>query len=389
MTALLDLTILGTSDTARGVGRYAIDLAHGLAGLGSVEPEVVAVTELPWIGLPALATDLNEAVARCIDGDGPVRSYWDWQWRLRLRLGAACRAAGAGLVHTVHAGATPLVDVGCARVTTCLDLIPLIFPKHYAGWKSGFHAGRRRLDWRRYHSADHVIAISRATADDLMRLLEVPASKITVVHLSVDHDRFRPDPLPSDRSALERLGLCDTPYVLSVGALEWRKNVPGTIDAFARARRRVPELKFVWAGRWPEQGRAEIEAFCERLGVRDAVVLTGFVSEDELAALYRGAQMLLFLSRYEGFGNPPIEAMASGCPLITGRNSSLLEVAEDAAIAVDTEDYAAAADAIVALQDEAERRRLKAAGLERARHFSNARMAAETLDVYRFVSARR
>jgi glycosyltransferase involved in cell wall biosynthesis len=120
------------------------------------------------------------------------------------------------------------------------------------------------------------------------------------------------------------------------------------------------------------------------------VKLLGYVSDQDLAALYRGATAQVFVSRAEGFGYPVIEAMACGCPVITSNRSSLIEIAEGAAVTVDPEDADAIADAIVLLADDnAERRRLSARGIERAARFSLRRMAEQTLDVYASVASPR
>jgi glycosyltransferase involved in cell wall biosynthesis len=116
--------------------------------------------------------------------------------------------------------------------------------------------------------------------------------------------------------------------------------------------------------------------------------LLGYIPDDALGALYRGAVAQLFVSRAEGFGYPVVEAMAAGAPVITSNRSSMAEIAGDAAILVDPEDPRAIADAITALgQSESERRRLSARGAARAHRFSLERMAEETIDVYRDVIA--
>jgi hypothetical protein len=110
-----------------------------------------------------------------------MEPHSSWAYRLRMGLAAATRAVQPDLVHTGHPNATPLGNLGCPRVTTCHDLIPLRYPEHYLDWRDGFRPGRELLDYRRFHSAAHVIAVSETTANDLTTLLGVAASKITVV----------------------------------------------------------------------------------------------------------------------------------------------------------------------------------------------------------------
>jgi glycosyltransferase involved in cell wall biosynthesis len=156
--------------------------------------------------------------------------------------------------------------------------------------------------------------------------------------------------------------------------------------AGARARAREENLCLVWAGLLRDDRRREVLECARTHGVEDALVLAGYVSDDELHALYRGALATLLVSHAEGFGYPVIEAMALGCPVITSNCSSLPEVAGDAALLVDPRDHGAIAAAIATLaQSPAERQRLIARGKVRATEFTVERQAERTLDVYRAV----
>src|SRR5262249_45415596 len=152
-----------------------------------------------------------------------------------------------------------------------------------------------------------------------------------------DLARFSPVPDPRDAGVRAELGLGDRPFLLFVGGADWRKNAAGMFDVVAALGRRpgadAPGL--AWAGRVDERRRAEIIALAAERGVPDRVRLLGWVSDATLAALLRGAAALLFLSRAEGFGYPMVEAMASGCPVVCGRHPAAIEIAGDAAIAVD------------------------------------------------------
>jgi glycosyltransferase involved in cell wall biosynthesis len=148
------------------------------------------------------------------------------------------------------------------------------------------------------------------------------------------------------------------------------------------------DLKLIWAAHLDAEARRAIGRIAREHGVADSVRLTGYVSDAELSALYRGAVAQLFVSRAEGFGYPAVEAMAAGCPVITSDRSSMAEIAGDAALLVDPESSDAIADAIITLASSSEARQSYAQrGVQRAARFSLERMASDTLAVYRNVLA--
>jgi len=392
-TALLDLTVLATNARTRGIGRYVSDLALGMARASrvTIDLRVMGIERLGWAGGAIVTEDLAGAVERLTSRDEPAQPHLSWAYRVRVAMGAATRALSADLLHTGHPNATPLGELGCPRVTTCHDLIPLRFPEKYVGWRDGSRASRERMDHRRYHSASHVIAVSETTANDLVTLLGVSPKKISVVHNGVDLERWSSEPGAEDGAVRARFGLDESPYVLCVGAADFRKNSGRMLAALAKVRRRSPDadVKMVWAARLDLGAQLELRRAALEHGVSGALALVGYVSDGELAALYRGAVAQLFPSRAEGFGYPVVEAMACGCPVITSDRSSLAEIAGDAAIQVDPEDDDAIADGIHTLLDQpAERERLSARGTARARRFGVERMAERTLDVYREVIAK-
>jgi glycosyltransferase involved in cell wall biosynthesis len=238
-------------------------------------------------------------------------------------------------------------------------------------------------------AAHHVIADSAATRHDLIELLAVPPERIHVVHLGC-HARFRPVPADAARAAVgERYGLRD-PYILHVGTLEPRKNLATLIRAYARLRRERPIPQgLVLAGDrgWKYE---PILRLVEDLGLHAAVQFTGPVPAEDLPALYNAADLFVYPSLYEGFGLPPLEAMACGTPVVTSNVSSLPEVVGDAALLVDPHDECALTEAMArALSDTELRQDMRARGLERARHFSWERSARETLAVYEEAMERR
>jgi glycosyltransferase involved in cell wall biosynthesis len=215
--------------------------------------------------------------------------------------------------------------------------------------------------------ATRVLTGSELSRSDLMEHYGLSEDRILVMPYGVD-PAFGPDGRKEDSG----------PYVLCVGALETRKDPVSAVEAIAL----VPELRLVLAG--PDRGGTEaVREAVARLGLAHRVDLLGYVDQERLAALYRSAACLVFPSRYEGFGLPLIEAMASGTPVIAARTGALPEIAGDAAVLVEPESPTALARGIEdALTD---RERLIAAGLERARLFTWAETARRTLDAYREV----
>ena len=380
---LLDLSVLSTSTRRRGIGRYVSELARGLVAVQREwgELEVVFLERLGLDGRVSVTSDLDAALARL--ADSPARARARWSYPLRLLAGHAARTSGAALLHLPAPGATPLGCGGARIVTTCHDLIPYRYPERYAELAEGLRWGRRALDRRRYLTPDHVIAISRATAAELEQLLGAGPDRVSVVLSGIDRARWAAELQADDGEQLAALGLEQRRFVVCVGDADWRKNSEGMFRALARARDSEPTLELLWLGALSEERLRWVRAQAESLGVAGACRFLGYVSDPTLKTIYRAAMATLFVSRAEGFGYPVLEAMASGCPVITSNVSSLPEVAGDAALLVDPEDPEAIAEAMVLLCREPERRQtLKRLGLLRAQRFSLESQARETLAVY-------
>jgi glycosyltransferase involved in cell wall biosynthesis len=201
----------------------------------------------------------------------------------------------------------------------------------------------------------------------------------------IDLSRWNPEPTTTDAMTRARWGLSDRPYFFYAGEARWNKNARGMLAGVARARASRPsdDLCLVWAGRLAPENQRALHKLARELDAEGALILTGYVSDQELRALYRGAIATLFVSLAEGFGYPLLEAMAIGCPAVTSSRSSLPELAGDAALLVDPEDPQAIAEALLLLSGTAsERERLSAAGRKRASLFSLERQRDGTLDVY-------
>jgi glycosyltransferase involved in cell wall biosynthesis len=227
--------------------------------------------------------------------------------------------------------------------------------------------------------ADLTIAITEHLKGRLVDRLGLDPGRVEVVHLGVDLERFTA--VGDERDERVRAGLGVGRRYIVYPANAWpHKNHPRLIEAFARVA--DDDLELVLAGQ-PYGRLAELGALAQRLGVGDRVRHVGHVAQDDLPALYRGAEAMVFPSLYEGFGLPPLEAMACGCPVASSLHHSLAEVCGDAALELDPDDPVSIAGAIEALTSDRDlRERLVAAGLDRAARFSWRHAAARHRDVY-------
>lgn len=236
--------------------------------------------------------------------------------------------------------------------------------------------------------ADKIVAVSEHTKRDLINLLNVPENKIEVVYNGVDKV-FQPiDDIAFLEDVRHRLELPDH-FVLFVGTIEPRKNLTRLIEAWQQVKQTEAgrKRKLVLAGRrgWLYE---PIFQRVTDLGLRDDVVWLDFVPDGDLPALYNLADCFAFPSIYEGFGIPPLEALACGTPVVTADNSALPEIFNDVALLVKAEDTAAIANAIVKILEEKDNQgqlieEFRVKGMERAAKFTWERAARQMLDIYK------
>jgi glycosyltransferase involved in cell wall biosynthesis len=268
-------------------------------------------------------------------------------------------------------------------VLTIHDLCFLVYEK-YAIKSARLHYGRRIKSYAQ--RADVIITVSENSKGDIINYLGIPPETIFVIPEGKD-DKFKPQNDPETVSEIRNKYGLRRAFILHVGTLEPRKNLVGLIRAYHRSRARK-EYQLVMAGGkgWMYK---EIFKTVGKLGLSREVIFTGYVPEDDLPALYNASSLFVFPSLYEGFGLPPLEAMACGTPVITSSVSSLPEVTADAAILVDPFNIEEIKDSIDSvLSDQELASSLKKKGLERAALFTWEKTAQKTLEVYRRVLAK-
>jgi glycosyltransferase involved in cell wall biosynthesis len=351
------------SSPAAGIRRYSTELVRALVALGE-RIEIVA--------LGGDADRIPSGVER-IAGSAHPPSNAGWA------LIGLPRTAARARVHVIHAPAyTAPFWAGVPVVLTIHDVSYETHPEWYP----------YRRDWlRRYFyrrsakSATRVLTVSAFSASEITVAYGIPASRITVTPLGVHGTFAAGDPnvsidLPADVTE---------PFLLHVGDIHERRNLPLVVDALLEARRHfgaAAALSLVLAG--VDRGITDgLCAMAAEAGSPDAVVVLGSVSENRVHALYRGAVALVYPSLYEGFGLPLIEAMASGTPVLASHAASIPEVLGGAGMLLDPCDVSAWRDAIIRIvNDEMLRRDLRARGLARAATYTWQRTARLTLNVY-------
>ena len=294
---------------------------------------------------------------------GTFRTHLHLPWVLRQRR--------VDILHMPWFYAPAIVP--SRLLITVHDLSDVLAP--LVGASPPVQTGRLFFARRALNRADHIFAVSHASKRDLARFFHIPESKITVVYDAVD-ERFLNEPLPADADRILERHAVNSPYVLYAGNIRPQKNLPRLIEAFAVAKAELrgnPEfdqLKLLVIGEALTR-HADLRRAVVRARVREDVRFLGFVPGPVLRVFYSRALAFLFPSLYEGFGLPPLEAMAHGTPVLTSNVSSLPEVFQDAALLVNPENVFDIARGIrQILTENVLRQTLQRRGYERARMYS-------------------
>jgi glycosyltransferase involved in cell wall biosynthesis len=283
----------------------------------------------------------------------------------------------AAMADVLHLPLTVPVPVPrAASVLTLFDVLhhelPRLFPRAERAFRRVAYDGAARR-------ATRVVTVSEHSRSRIVERLGIEPDRVVAIHPGLDHARFRPGPVPSDAQRLAGLRLPEPPWLLYPAALWPHKNHGALLEAL----RRCPaDLSLVLTG--AELGReSALRATAERLGVAGRLHQLGWVGADTLPALYRAATGVVFPSLAEGFGQPPVEAMACGCPVAASDVGAVAEACAGAALAFPPRDVDAMARGLVRIAtDNALRAELRAAGLERAHALTWERAAARHAEVY-------
>ena len=349
-----------------GIGYYTEHLLSHL---------VAEFTEDEWIVISNQPLSLSDPLPTDRRLDARGRIPWRIPW-IQLTAPRLLRQLGPDVAHFTNS-ICPLRSA-VPTVLTIHDMSLELFPH--------LHPRRRRLTrWlvrRCARRAQAVIAVSESRRRNICAILGVPSRQVVVVREAAA-PAFRPI---NDRETLRQVrSRYNLPgrFLLHVGTIEPRNNLVSLVQAFARVLEgENSELGLVLAGKWG-WGIRQVREKIQTLGLRSLVRLPGYVEFADLPALYSLAVATLYPSLHEGFGLPVVEAMACGSPVITSANSSLIEVAGEAALMLDGPDPTAIAEALRRLLDSQDlREELAGRSIEHARHFSWSRAAAETRQVY-------
>lgn len=348
--------LLAPEGSYRSAGIHTY-IQHSLQHLPEADPalRLTLFTAHPPAELPA---SIEVQQPRWNTDRPAVRILWE-----QLVLPVAVRRAQADVLHAT-AFVAPIVRPS-PTVITIYDVSFALFPQFFRGFNQAYLRAATR--WSARH-AQRLIAISDCARRDIHRLYGVPLDRIDVAYPGVAETLQRADP---DRvTEFRRAKNLPDKFLLYLGTLEPRKNLTMLVQAFAHLKRECPDALLVLAGGvgWLA---GELRAAIETRGVKDGIVLPGYVAEEEKALWYAAATAFVFPSLYEGFGLPPLEAMACGTPVVTSNAASLPEVVGGAGLTIAPDDIGGWAAALRRVwTDAAYRAELADRGVRQARQFT-------------------
>jgi len=302
------------------------------------------------------------------------RMYWE-----NISLERMAKKDKVDILH-VPGFAGPLRKGKYKKITTVHDLIGIIFPENLGAMS--------RFYWKKWlpaciKNSDAIISVSEYTKQDIIRLLNIPAEKIHVV-LSAAEKKFVPISQQEQLDKIQQKYHLPDKFILNVGSVEPRKNIPGLIKAFASyVKESQSDLNLVIVGK-KDWGYDKAYQVATEEEILSRIVFTDYVYDEDLPTIYNLAEFFVLPSFYEGFGLPVLEAMSCGRPVICSNVSSLPEISQDAAILIDPHSVSDLKEALRRLDSSKEiREEYSSRALKRAKEFSWEDAAAKTVEVYK------
>ena len=363
-----------------GSAVYVRNLVRELSSIaGDLTPHLFTRWAAPEHGVPG--TKVSSPFAALNRGRGVTARADKLAWEIGA-LPAASALRRQALLHSTYFAA-PLAAAS-PIVVTVHDVIPLVVPGYHRSRQAQMYSAF--MAWNVPRAAGSIITVSDHAKSGIMRVLRVPERRVTVTYEGVERRYHAHHPAEALTDVRRKYRLPER-FVLYLGGAERRKNIETLVRAWRRAQRSLAdrEMKLVIVARFPPPDALypDVPGLVQELGLQDDVVLISHVDEVDKPPLYALAALFCFPSRYEGFGFPPLEAMASGIPVVASDASSLPEVLGDAAYLVPPDDVASWSEALIGLTDSATRRHeLAMRGLARAALFTWEQTARRTLEVY-------
>ena len=375
----IGIDISRTVEEATGVGYYAKNLVHALAKVDSENDYLLYgmfydCYPKGW-KRAAIPKSHNFRLHQNNSLSWFVRKKWENGGKYKEKL-----LGGIDLLHST-AYTMPLVS-NLKVIVTIHDLSCFVYPQYHTEANYQFVTKNVHQAARR---ASFIITDSENTKREIIRFLHVPEERIEMIYLAAG-EAFNEKCSPESITQIKNKYRIGKPYLFAVGSIEPRKNLASTLIAFkALIEIKKIDYQFVIAGGkgWKNEAFYRL---LKKLNVDEHLVFTGYVPEEDLPALYQGAEMFVYPSFYEGFGLPVLEAMSSGTPVITSNTSSLPELAGDAALLINPAEIFEIYEAMEALATKPQlREELKVKGKEQSKRFSWEQTACRTLEIYQKV----
>ena len=363
-------TVYGT-----GVGRYTQELVQNLLNIDKQNEYILFGASLrQFLKLKKIKNELVNSNKNLTFKLIPLPLFLlEFIWNKFHFLPIETFVGKIDLLHTSD-WLEPPTTKDTKKVTTVHDMLAYLFPQ--SSHQRIVRNQRAKLE--RVKKETHIIiADSKTTKEDLVKFLQVPSDKIKVVYLAAS-SQFKPQDEDVIEKVLQKYKI-KKPYILSVSTQEPRKNIQKLIDVFENISKLRSDITLVLTGKkaWTTYEQVSTD--------KENIIFTGYIPEDDLICLYSGCRVFVYPSLYEGFGLPILEAMACGVPTITSNNSSMAEIAKDAAILIDPRSDSQLTKAIEMVLDLKleDYQKMVNASLNRARQYSWAKTAKQTLQIYK------